>query len=241
MTAATFRLPGPLAVQVAQVDAMSGGRVALGIGAGWYEAEHRAYGIGFPPVGERFDRLEEQLAIVTGLWRTPAGQTFSYTGRHYRIEDSPALPKPVQDPHPPVIIGGNGKTRTPRLAAAYASEFNMGFRPVDQVREQFGRVRDACAAAGRDPGSLAYSVAVTVVCGRDDAEVARRVAAIGTHADELRQKGIAGTPAQVVDALGRYAEAGAGRVYLRIWDLADLDHLDLLAAAVLPQLASRPG
>ena len=101
VTSATFRQPGLLAIQVAQVDAMSGGRVELGLGAGWYDAEHAAYGFPFPPLGERFERLEEQFAILTGLWGTPIGETFSFDGRHYHVKDSPALPKPVQRPHPP--------------------------------------------------------------------------------------------------------------------------------------------
>jgi F420-dependent oxidoreductase-like protein len=236
MTAATFRLPGLLAVQVAQADAMSGGRVELGIGTGWYEAEHAAYGIPFPPLGERFSRLDEQLAILTGLWQTPVGKTFSYSGRHYQLTDSPALPKPVQSPHPPIVIGGGGKTRTPRLAAAYAAEFNMPFRRLPETREAFERVRAACAESGRDPASMTYSAALSVCCGRDDAEVDRRIAAIGRHAEELRTKGVVGTPERLADALGGYVEAGASRLHLRIWDLGDLDHIELLAAEVLPRL-----
>ena len=129
VTAATFRLPGPLAISVAEVDAMSDGRIELGLGGGWFEAEHRAYGIPFPTLAERLQRLEEQLAIVTGLWSTPIGERFSYTGEHYELSDSPALPKPVQQP-PPVIVGGTGPRRTPRLAARFASEFNMPFSPA---------------------------------------------------------------------------------------------------------------
>jgi F420-dependent oxidoreductase-like protein len=236
MTAATFRHPGVLAIQVAQVDAMSGGRVDLGIGTGWYAEEHQAYGIPFPSLGERFERLEEQLAIVTGLWQTPVGETFTYSGRHHQLVDSPALPKPVQSPHPPIVLGGAGKVRTPRLAAAYADEFNMPFLPLEETIAQFDRVREACAAAGRDPASMTFSAALTVCCGRDAAEVDRRVTAIGPHADELRHKGVAGTPAQVVEALGAFAEAGAAHAYLRIWDLGDLDHVELLAHEVAPQL-----
>src|SRR2546421_350164 len=120
LTSATFRLPGPLAIAVTQVDAMSGGRVELGLGAGWFDREHEAYGIPFPPVAERFDRLEEQLTIVTGLWETPVGERFSFAGRHYTVERSPALPRPVQQPRPPVIVGGHGAKRTPALAARFA-------------------------------------------------------------------------------------------------------------------------
>jgi F420-dependent oxidoreductase-like protein len=237
VTASTFRLPGPLAIAVAQVDAMSGGRVELGIGAAWFDAEHTAYGIPFPPMGERFERLEEQLAILTGLWSAPDGTTFSFDGAHYRIEDSPALPKPVQRPGPPIIIGGWGPKRTPRLAATYAAEFNLGFASPEDSGRQFELVRQACRTAGRDPATLACSVAQVVCCGRDDAEIARRAAAIGREVDELRSNGLCGTPEQVREKLGRFTELGATRTYLQILDLADLDHLALLGADVLPQVA----
>ncbi|MEV4723162.1 LLM class F420-dependent oxidoreductase [Micromonospora humida] len=236
VTAATFRLPGPLAITVAQVDQMSGGRVELGIGAGWFAEEHTAYGIPFPPVGERFDRLEEQLAVITGLWATPAGERFDHAGKHYPVSNSPALPKPVQQPHPPILLGGKGPKRTPRLAARYADEFNLPFVSVEETVAQFGRVRAACAEAGRDPGTLRWSNALVLCCGRDDAEVARRAAVIGREPAELRQNGVAGTPAEVVDTIGRYAEAGSERIYLQVLDLADLDQLELVAAEVMPQL-----
>jgi F420-dependent oxidoreductase-like protein len=235
VTAATFRLPGPLAIAVAQVDRMSGGRVELGIGAGWYEAEHTSYGVPFPAVGERFDRYEEQLGILTGLWGTPVGETFDFDGQHYRLSGSPALPKPVQD-GVPIIVGGAGKRRTPRLAARYAAEFNVPFRSVADNARLFAGVREACAEAGRDPTSLVHSSAVVVCVGKDEEEFARRAEAIGREPAELRENGVAGTPAEAVDMLGRYAEAGAERVYLQVLDLADLDHLDLVAAEVAPQL-----
>ncbi|WP_431917894.1 LLM class F420-dependent oxidoreductase [Micromonospora wenchangensis] len=236
VTAATFRLPGPLAITVAQVDQMSGGRVELGIGAGWFADEHTAYGIPFPAVGERFDRLEEQLAVITGLWETPAGERFDFAGKHYPVTGSPALPKPVQQPRPPILLGGKGPKRTPRLAARYADEFNLPFVSVDETVAQFGRVREACAEAGRDPGSLRWSNALVLCCGRDDAEVARRAAVIGREPAELRRNGVAGTPAEVVDTIGRYAGAGSERIYLQVLDLADLDQLELVAAEVMPQL-----
>ena len=237
MTAATFRLPGPLAIAVAQVDQMSGGRVELGIGAGWFEAEHSAYGIPFPALGERFDRYEEQLEVVSGLWRTPPGETFDFPGRHYPISGSPALPKPVQDGGIPIIVGGRGRTRTPRLAARYASEFNVPFASAADNARLFAGVRAACEEAGRDPATLIHSSALVLCVGKDEAEIARRAAAIGRDVDELRAHGVAGTPAEAVDVLGRYADAGAQRVYLQVLDLADLDHLDLVAGAVAPQLA----
>jgi len=236
VTAATFRLPGPLAITVAQVDEMSGGRVEFGLGTGWYDGEHRAYGIPFPPLRERFDRFEEQLAIITGLWSTPAGQTFSYDGGYYSLTDSPALPKPVQQPKIPVIIGGGGARRTPALAARYADEFNAAFRPATDAAAAFERVRGACAAEGRDPASMIFSTAQVVCCGKDAAELARRAAAIGRELSDLRENGLAGSPAEIVDKIGAYAEAGATTVYLQILDLADLDHVDLLASEVLPQV-----
>jgi F420-dependent oxidoreductase-like protein len=236
VTAATFRLPGPLAITVAQVDEMSGGRIELGLGTGWYEGEHTAYGIPFPPLKERFDRFEEQLAIITGLWSTPAGATFSYDGAYYQVTDSPALPKPVQRPKVPVIIGGRGPRRTPALAAKYADEFNAAFRPVAEAAAFFSRVREACAEAGRDPASIAFSAAHVVCCGSGEAELARRAASIGRELPELRKNGLAGSPSEIVDKIGAFAEAGAATFYLQILDLADLDHLELLASEVLPQV-----
>lgn len=235
VTAATFRLPGPLAVAVAQVDAMSGGRVELGLGTGWFEAEHDAYGIPFPPVAERFDRLEEQLAVLTGLWSTPVGETFDFDGTHYRLRGAPALPKPVQDPLP-VIVGGAGPRRTPALAARYAAEYNVPFASVDDTAAAYRRVRAACVERGRDPASVVYSAAQVLCCGRDEAEVARRAAAIGRDVDELRANGLAGTPDEVVAKAQRFAAVGASRLYLQVLDLSDLDHLALVAAEVMPGL-----
>jgi F420-dependent oxidoreductase-like protein len=236
VTSATFRYPGPLAIAVAGIDEMSGGRVELGLGAGWYEAEHAAYGIPFPPTRERFDRLEEQLAIITGLWQTPAGEKFSYEGTYYQVADSPGLPKPVQRPRPPVIIGGHGSRRTPALAAKYADEFNIAFAQPGEVAAQFGRVREACAASGRDADSLVYSAAHVVCCGKDEATLSRRAAAIGRDLAELRADGVAGSPAEIVDKIGPFAEAGAQTFYLQVLDLADLDHLADIAGEVLPQV-----
>lgn len=237
VTAMTFRLPGPLAISVAQVDEMSGGRVELGLGTGWYEDEHRAYGIPFPPLGERFDRFEEQLAAITGLWATPEGETFSMDGRFYGFTDSPALPKPVQSPRPPIIIGGGGARRTPGLAARYADEFNLPFAPVTFFAEQRDRVRAACDAVGRDPGTMRFSAALVVCCGADEREIAHRAGRIGREPTELRENGAAGTPDEVIATLRTYADAGASRIYLQVLDLDDLDHLSLLADAVLPAVA----
>jgi F420-dependent oxidoreductase-like protein len=236
VSSATFRLPGPLAITVATVDAMSGGRVELGMGGGWFDTEHRSYGIPFPPVGERFDRLEEQLAVVTGLWATPRGKTFSYAGKHYTLVDSPALPKPVQQPRPPVIVGGKGPKRTPALAARFADEYNVPFDTLDVVATCFDRARAACEAAGRDPATLTLSVAQTVAVGASEPEARRRATAIGADLDALREGGLGGTAAEVVDKVGRLGELGATRVYLQVMDLADLDHLRLIAAEVAPHV-----
>ncbi len=234
MTAGTFRLPGVLAIQVAQVDQMSGGRIELGLGAGWFEEEHKAYGIPFP--ADRMARLEEQLAIVTGMWATAPGAAFDYAGDHYRVENSPALPKPAQA-RIPVLVGGHGTKRTPRLAARYADEFNMPFASIADSERQFGRVREAAERAGRRPDDLVYSNAIVVCVGKDDAEVARRAAAIGRDVDELKANGLAGSPAQVVEKIGAYGAAGSSRVYLQLLDLDDLDHLELISSQVLSQLS----
>lgn len=236
VTSATFRHPGLLAMTVAQVDQMSAGRVDLGIGAGWFGTEHAAYGIPFPDTPERFDRLEESLAIVTGLWATPVGETFSYAGSHYQLADSPALPKPAHEGGPPIIIGGGGKRRTPELTARFAAEFNMPFAAVETTAAQFARVREACATIDRDTDDLVWSNALTVCCGRDDVEVARRADAIGADLSELRETGLCGTPDEIVARIGAYAEVGCGRIYLQLLDLADLEHLELIANTVASQL-----
>ncbi|HET9078127.1 MAG TPA: LLM class F420-dependent oxidoreductase [Acidimicrobiales bacterium] len=237
VTSATFRLPGPLAVAVAQVDAMSGGRVELGLGAGWFEAEHRAYAIPFPPTGERFERLEEQLAVITGLWRTPVGDKFDFDGRHYQVADSPALPKPVQSPHPPVIVGGGGPRRTPALAARFADEFNTPFMSPADSAAQFQRVRRACEDAGRDPAGIGFSSAVVVCCGTDRSEIEARARAIGREVDELRANGACGTPGEVAARLDEWRSAGATTAYLQVLDVSDLDHVRLIGREVAPRLA----
>ncbi|GAA2204057.1 LLM class F420-dependent oxidoreductase [Nonomuraea monospora] len=228
---ATFRLPGPLAITVAQVDQMSGGRVELGFGTGWFDGEHSAYGIPFPPTKERFGRFEEQLEILTGLWA--AEESYSFEGSYYRLADSPALPKPAQRPRPPVIIGGVGAKRTPRLAAAYADEYNVPFHTVGDTRAAFDRVREACEETGR---TLRLSAAQTTVVGKDRAEVERRATAIGEDPDRLREGGLAGTPEEVLEKIGQFGEIGAERIYLQILDLGDLEHLELIAAEVLPHV-----
>ncbi|HJE60245.1 MAG TPA: LLM class F420-dependent oxidoreductase [Nocardiopsis listeri] len=236
MTAATFRHPGPLAISVAQVDRMSGGRIEFGFGAGWFEQEHAAYGIPFPAAArERFDRYEEQLDIITGLWTTPVGETFRYEGRHYRLAEGPALPKPQQGPRPPVVIGGTGLKRTPRLAAKFADEYNVPFASLEETEAAFDRTTEAVRASGRG-APMVYSAAQVLCVGRDDAEVVERAAVIGREPDELRRNGLAGTPEEVVDKIGRFGAVGAERIYLQVLDMTDLDHLELVASAVAPRL-----
>lgn len=234
----TFRLPGPLAVTVAQVDDMSGGRIEFGLGTGWVEEEHAAYGIPFPSLAERFERLEEQLEIVTGMWATAPGDLYSYAGRHYTVTASPALAKPVQRPRPPILMGGFGVRRTPALAARFADEFNVPFRGVAETGAAFARVRAACDAVGRDPRSLRYSTAQVVCCGRDRAEVARRAAAIGRDPDDLREHGLAGSVSDIAARIDGFAAVGADTLYLQILDLADVDHLEQLAELLPPDPAT---
>lgn len=226
VSSVTYRVPGILAIQVAQVDRMSGGRVELGLGTGWFEEEHRAYGIPFP--AKRFDLLEEQLGIVTGLLSTPEGETFDFHGEHYELNDSPALPKPVQN-RVPVIVGGGGPKRTPELAARFATEFNIGFVPDDEVRAAFDRVREACERLDRDPSTLKLSVAQPTVVGETEAEFLRRADQFGTDPEQLRTRNLGGTRAEVEDRLGRLRELGADRIYLQQMILDDADHLSLIA------------
>ena len=234
---ATFYHPASLAISVALVDEMSGGRVDFGIGTGWYEEEHSAYGFEFGSLGDRFDRMEEYLEQITGLWATPEGETYSHKGELHTFVDSPALPKPAQRPGPPIIIGGRGKVRTPALAARYASEYNVAFAPADALEAPIRRVRTACEEIERDPSEIIVTSALVLCLGENDAEIGRRAAAIGREVDELRTNGLAGTPEEVADKLATYAEAGCERVHLQVLDLADLDHVALAADQLIPAVA----
>ncbi|GHF49717.1 F420-dependent oxidoreductase-like protein [Amycolatopsis bartoniae] len=232
--AATFRAPGLLATIVASVDQMSGGRVELGLGTGWYEREHAAFGIPFPGTGERFDRFEETLAIVTGLWRTPEGEIFSFQGKHFSLDENGAPPRTVQRPHPPVIIGGAGPKRTPAIAARFADEFNsaLGVDP----RERFAIFGRACEAIGRDPDEARRSVVLPVACGTTSADIERRAAVMGS--DLIRDNAVIGTPAEVTERVAGLRDAGADTVYLHIYDIDDLEHIALLGAEVVPSAVS---
>lgn len=233
----TFYHPGPLAIAVAQVDAMSGGRIDFGLGAGWFEAEHSAYGLEFPALGSRFDRLEEALEQIHGLWTTPEGAAFSHSGRFTTFSESPALPKPAQRPHPPIIIGGRGVSRTPRLAARYAADFNLAFAPLAEVAPALARVDAVCGDVGRDPAEIVRSATLILCLGANDAEIDRRAAAIGRQPDELRQNGLAGTPDEILSKMSTYAKAGIQRLYLQVLDLQDLDHIHMGGADLVGQAA----
>jgi F420-dependent oxidoreductase-like protein len=241
VTAGTFREPGLLAAIVASVDEMSGGRAELGLGTGWYEREHAAFGIPFPPRAERFDRLEEQLAVITGLWGGAAGTGFSFAGAHYRIDDNRTPPRPVQQPHPPIIVGGSGPKRTPAIAARYASEFNGALTlggGTAALRERFAGFARACEAIGRDPAGARRSAVLPVACGATQADTERRAGVIGSEL--MRANAAIGSPARVAERIGELADAGADTVYLHIYDIHDLDHIALIGAEVLPHVAPVP-
>lgn len=234
VSSATHRLPALLAIQVAQVDEMSGGRVELGLGTGWFAEEHRAYGITFPE--RRFGPFEEQLQIVTGLWSTPIGETFDFAGEHYTLAGAPALPKPVQE-RVPIIIGGAGPKRTPELAARFATEFNIGFQPEEKIADRFANVRAACERAGRDPGTLKLSVALPTLAGADEGDLRRRAEAIGKNPDEVRNGvDIVGGPDEISEKVQRLIDLGADRVYFQLMDMRDVAQVEFLGTEVLPLL-----
>jgi F420-dependent oxidoreductase-like protein len=239
VTPVTFRRPGPFAVAAAEVDHMSDGRLEVGLGAGWYADEHVAFGVPFPSTGARYDLLEDQLAILHGLWSTAPGTMFEHTGPTASVRIEADTVRPQQRPHPPIVLGGSGGPRSARLAATFADEYNVAFRPADVTREIHDAVRQACERAGRDPSTIVYSAGQVLCCGRDEAEVARRAANIGREVGEMRENGLCGSPAEIVDKLGRIADAGVERFYLQVLDLADLDHLRLVAEEVQPQAPGR--
>jgi len=239
VTPVTFRAVGSFPAIVTQVDHMSGGRVEVGLGAGWYEAEHDAYGLPFPPPVARYDLLEDQLSILHGVWSAQPSETFEHRGKTCKVSLSADSLRPAQSPHPPIIMGGRGGTRNARLAATFADEFNTPFVPKEQMKSTHDAVRKACETAGRDPESLVWSVALVLCCGSSEKEVGRRAAAIDREVGELRQNGLAGSPQEVIDKPGAYADAGAQRFYLQVLDLSDLDHLRLVAEEVQPHSGGR--
>ena len=235
MTAATYRHPAVLAMAVASVDQMSGGRIILGIGTGWYEREHQAFGIPFPPIGERFDRLEKQLEIIGRLWAAPRGDTFSFQGRFWQLQDCGNFPALVQRPRPEIVIGGTGPRRTPLAAARHADEFNSG--GGSGTAERFANVRRICEEIGRDPDTLRLSVTTQVTCGVTRAEAAQRLDRLGPPGARMLANGTVGDVAEVTAALQRLAEQGSEIAYLHVFDIDDLDHIRLIGSEVLPQVA----
>ncbi|HZP31380.1 MAG TPA: TIGR03560 family F420-dependent LLM class oxidoreductase [Acidimicrobiia bacterium] len=239
VTPVTFRHVGSLAVVVGEVDHMSGGRLEVGLGAGWYEDEHRAFSLPFPPVAERYHLLEDQLDILHGLWSAPPGATFEHRGRTGSVAIDADTVRPLQQPHPSIVLGGQGGPRSARLAAAYADEYNVAFAPLSYSKSVHDRVRRACEVAGRDPSQIVWSVGQVLCCGTSEAELQRRAAAIGRDLAELRENGFAGTPAEILEKAGRFAGAGVERFYLQVLDLSDLDHLRLVAEEILPHAPGR--
>jgi F420-dependent oxidoreductase-like protein len=234
MTAGTYRVPAVLAMAVASVDQMSDGRICLGIGTGWYEREHRAFGIPFPAIGERFDRLEEALTIINGLWATPRGERFSFEGRFWQLDECANFPALVQKPRPEIVIGGTGPRRTPLAAARFADEFNSG--SAAGCSERFDNVRRVCEEIGRDPATLRMSATIPVICGATRAEAERRLQRLGEPGARMLGHGVVGEPAEVANALNALAAEGCETVYLHVFDIDDLDHLRLLGSDVLPQV-----
>jgi F420-dependent oxidoreductase-like protein len=232
----TFRLPGPLALIVAQVDHMSRGRVELGLGAAHTEGEHTAHGVPFPPTAERFDRMHEQLEILTGLWRTPEGEQFGYAGSYYSLEGNPARPKPLQEPHPPIILGGRGAKRTPALAAAFADELNVSYLSAEDTASAFERAREACRSIGRDPATLRLTSTQLLACGTRDADIDRRLQRVRVPVTGVLGHAAVGPPATVVSRLAQFAEIGAEAMYLHCWDPSDGDLLRIVADEVAPAL-----
>jgi F420-dependent oxidoreductase-like protein len=240
---ATFRLPAVLAKAATTVDRISGGRVDLGMGAGWWEEEHRTHGIPFPPTNDRMEMLEEQLEIVHGLWTE---DVFSFEGRSYALEECRFVPKPIQRPHPPIVVGGKGGARIARLAAAWADEFNRVGGTPEEVRSAFGRVRDAVGAVGRDQARFTTSFMTWVFVGttedewRARAERARgqdpTAGPFDAYLEDLSRDCIVGTVDQAIERMNEYATAGVQRFVLNHALFDDLDELELLATRILPHV-----
>jgi F420-dependent oxidoreductase-like protein len=225
----TFRQPGRLAVIAAEVDQMSSGRLELGVGAGWFDREHEALGIDFPPLKERFDRMEDQLSILELFRTTPSTSTFSYEGKTASLKDCPALPKASQKSGIPIIVGGGGPKRTPNLAARFASEFNLPFSSPTDFQLQAERVARACESLERDPESMIFSSAQVLCIGESEEELIKRSQRIGRELSELRENGVAGILDEARERIRAFQQMGVSRMYFQVLDEDDLDHVTLLA------------
>jgi len=243
---ASFRHPSVLAKSVVTADFTSDGRVELGMGAGWFEGEHRAYGFPFLTDRERFDVLEEQIEIVHRLWDRDEGEV-NFEGRHYRLEGCHALPKPLQDPHPPLILGGGAGPRGARLAARWADEYNTFSADPAECRKRHDRVSQACEAAGRDPASVRFSIMTGTLVGSDEPELLSRASRLmaqrneegdpAAFVEDWKQKRTAGTPGEVLDRLAAFAGAGASRVMLQHLLHDDLEAVELIGGEIIPEAA----
>jgi alkanesulfonate monooxygenase SsuD/methylene tetrahydromethanopterin reductase-like flavin-dependent oxidoreductase (luciferase family) len=250
----TFRHPGTFAKVVTTVDEMSGGRIEVGVGAGWNEVEHRQLGLVFPPITERADLMEDQLAILHGLWGEPDG--WSYDGHQVSIQEADFHPKPVDVPgrprtaiggaRPRLLVGGTGSPRSFRLAARYADEFNLSSSGPAKAREAFAAVDAACVAIGRDPATLTHSTMAGVLIGRTEAEMADRLSAAVTAfgsgeddrawLDERLERWVTGTPDQAREIVRRFAEAGVERIMLQDMLPWDLDMIDVMGEVLVGQV-----
>jgi alkanesulfonate monooxygenase len=233
VTCSMFRPPAMLAIQVGNINQMSGGRIDLGIGAGWLEVEHKAYGLAFPPIKTRFDMFEEQLAIFRGLWDTPVGQTFSFSGKHYQLENAAPVPH-TRIPRPRLFVGGRGLKKTPRLGVTYADELNGHADRLEDCFDFFAAAERYCEQIGRDPKTLRKSVQIHVCCGEDEADIARQAALVGHSVEHVRSRMFCGTPDQLTEYLRQYEEFGFDRVNLGRRLPIDMRGLKLIGEEVLP-------
>lgn len=241
---ATFRHPSLLAKSVVTADHVSGGRVELGLGAGWNEEEHRRYGFPFPETRVRMELFAEQLEIVHRQWTE---ESFSFEGRHYRLEDCRAQPRPLQQPHPPLIVGGSGKPGTIGPAVRFADEYNTFYVGLEECRLRRRRLHEACERAGRDPGSIRFSLMTGCVVGRDEGELRRRAQRImermggrGEVKSFLRERAdvwVSGTVEQALERLRALEAAGVERVFLQHLDHTDVELVELIGAELVPALA----
>jgi F420-dependent oxidoreductase-like protein len=239
---ATFRHPSVLAKSAVTVDRVSNGRAELGIGAGWLEAEHRAYGFPFADLRTRMDVMAEQIEIIA---RSFADEPFSFKGEHYEIADLDALPKPVQRPRPPIVVGGRGGRRSLALAARWADEYNTFSASIDEIRERSEAFAVAWADAGRDRDDFRFSAMVSVAVGADEGQVRDRVARLaewqGREREDvlssLRAGGVMGTVDEAAERLRELEAAGAQRVMLQHLLHDDLDAVELIGRELIPRVA----
>jgi F420-dependent oxidoreductase-like protein len=243
-----FRHPSQLAKAVVTADHVSNGRIELGMGAGWFEPEHRAFGFAYPSDAERMDILAEQLEIVHRSWDRDFDD-FDFRGAHYRLERCIALPKPVQEPHPPLIMGGGARTRSAALAARWADEYNVHAVDPASARQMRARIASACEAIDRDPAEVRFSLMTTLLVGVDASDVRRRARVLMDRTDErgdveafldgIRGTRLVGTAEQIVERLGELGDAGVDRVFLQHLVHDDLETVELIGRAVVPEAASR--